>query len=637
MTYIPFFKRAFAFLCIVTLLVITTATALTPEEELGKELFYDTALSNPAGQSCSACHSPEVGFTGPDSDINAGGAVYEGAVAGRFGNRKPPAAAYAGDSPILHFNVDGTWTGGMFWDGRATGETLGDPLAEQALGPFLNPLEQNLPAPATVVNIVKGSSYAPLFEQVWGAGSLEDPVQAYERIGRSIASYERSEEVNPFSSRYDAFLKGAPTLTDEELKGLELFEGKAQCSACHPPPLFTDYTYDNLGVPRNEDNPFYDELAWNPLGDAWVDSGIGGFLEASGYPPAASDPEMGKMKVPTLRNVDKRPYEGFVKAYAHNGFFKSLEEIVHFYNTRDVLAQCSEPLAIGEEIGVNCWPAPETAANINTGELGDLGMTADEEAEVVAFLKTLTDECTNTVNVVKFYDANANGIKDTGEQELNGWKYRIDGSDYFTPVDAVVPAGTYTVIESIPLKTSWQSTTATSVEVAFDGCSQTSDVLFGNLCLGPGGGLTHGFWSNKNGQDLIGSDDLAMLSALNLWQVGGKKAGNVPVAEFNPTTKAQVKTFLSTGNAVDMRVMLSVQLAAMELNVFNGKVSGGALVDGGSLGTINVNKLMNDANNALMIGSTATRAELEALKNALDYANNNKNFVQSVPCAFSFA
>jgi cytochrome c peroxidase len=399
MAYIPFFRRAFAFLCIFILLVITTSTALTPEEELGKQLFFDTDLSNPPGQSCSACHSPEVGFTGSDSAINAGGAVYEGAVDGRFGNRKPPAAAYAGDSPILYYNSgDGTWTGGMFWDGRATGWTLGDPLAEQAQGPFLNPLEQNLPSAAAAVNIMKGSSYASLFEQVWGPGSLDDPVNInYNRIAQSIAAYERSEEVNPFSSRYDAYLEGMPTLTTMELQGLALFEGKAQCSACHSSeqgpsgesPLFTDFTYDNLGVPRNEDNPFYDELSWNPLGDAWVDNGLGGFLWSTGNPDFTA--ETGKMKVPTLRNVDKRPSPEFVKAYAHNGYFKSLEEIVHFYNTRDTLPQCSDPLVPGENPGVNCWPAPEVAANINTDELGDLGLTANEETAIVAYLKTLTD------------------------------------------------------------------------------------------------------------------------------------------------------------------------------------------------------------------------------------------------------
>jgi cytochrome c peroxidase len=122
------------------LLIVVGASAqtLSPEQKLGKKLLFDTNLSTPHGQACAACHGPEVGYTGPDAAINAAGAVYEGAVAGRFGNRKPPAAAYAGDSPILKY--DGTkWVGGMFWDGRATGWTLGDPLAEQAQGPFLEP------------------------------------------------------------------------------------------------------------------------------------------------------------------------------------------------------------------------------------------------------------------------------------------------------------------------------------------------------------------------------------------------------------------------------------------------------------------------------------------------------------------
>ena len=127
---------------VLVVLLAGTSWALTPQEQLGEKLFFDTNLSDPAGQSCAACHDPAWGWTGPDQTINKAGAVYEGAVAGRFGDRKPPSAAYAGDSPILH--SDGAaWVGGMFWDGRATGWTLGDPLAEQALGPFLNPLEQN--------------------------------------------------------------------------------------------------------------------------------------------------------------------------------------------------------------------------------------------------------------------------------------------------------------------------------------------------------------------------------------------------------------------------------------------------------------------------------------------------------------
>lgn len=368
--------------------VVAQGPTLTSEEELGKFLFFDTNLSTPPGQSCATCHAPEVGFVGPDSSINAAGAVYPGAVHIRFGNRKPPTSAYGGESPVLYYDDDeGVWIGGMFWDGRATGETLGDPLAEQAQGPFLNPLEQNNPNAQLVCLKVQMSWYADLFEDVWGPGSLncvKDVAGTYERIARSIAAYERSVEVNPFTSKYDYYLVGQATLTDKEAWGLELFEGKAMCSACHisqpgpngDPPLFTDFTYDNLGVPKNPANPFYSmPRAWNPDGASWVDPGLGGFLKSAGYGPDVFELGWGKHKVPTLRNVDKRPYEGFVKAYGHNGYFKSLEDIVNFYNTRDV----------GD------WPPPEVAENVNTDELGNLGLTPEEEAAIVAFMKTLTD------------------------------------------------------------------------------------------------------------------------------------------------------------------------------------------------------------------------------------------------------
>lgn len=363
------------------------AQSLTPMEELGKFLFFDTNLSTPPGQSCAACHGPATGFTGPDSGINAGIAVYAGAVHIRFGNRKPPSAAYGGDSPVLYFDEDrGLWIGGMFWDGRATGWTLGDPLSEQAQGPFLNPLEQSNPNAMFVVDRVAKSSYAYLFEAAWGPGSLnrKDVPLTYERIARSIAAYERSAEVNPFTSKFDYYLKGQAELTEQEAIGLELFEAKAMCSACHlsepgpngEPPLFTDFTYDNVGMPKNPMNPFYyAPPSVNPDRGQWIDPGLGGFLKAAGYAPEVYEPEWGKHKVPTLRNVDKRPYPEFVKAFGHNGFFKSLEQIVSFYNTRDV----------------GMWPPAEVAENVNTDELGNLGLTAEEEAALVAFMKTLTD------------------------------------------------------------------------------------------------------------------------------------------------------------------------------------------------------------------------------------------------------
>jgi len=368
--------------------VVAQEPALTHKEQLGKSIFFDTNLSINQNQSCAACHAPEVGWVGPDSAINAYGAVYPGAITTRFGNRKPPSAAYGGDSPVLYYDEEEElWIGGMFWDGRATGWALGDPLAEQAQGPFLNPLEQGLPSSKLVCLKVAQSEYAGLFEDVWGPGSLDcvkDLAGTYERIARSIAAYERSSEVNPFSSKYDYYLKDEVELTEQEAWGLELFEGKAMCSACHlsepgpngEPPLFTDFTYDNLGIPKNPENPFYSmPKKWNSDGFNWVDYGLGGFLKGAGYDPDVYEPELGKHKVPSLRNVDLRPYEGFVKAYGHNGYFKSLEEITHFYNTRDVEA----------------WPEPECPDTINTDELGNLGLTSDEEAAVVAFMKTLSD------------------------------------------------------------------------------------------------------------------------------------------------------------------------------------------------------------------------------------------------------
>jgi len=384
------------------------SSKLTPLEELGKRLFFDKNLSSPAGQDCAACHGPAVGYTGPGEELNKRGGVYEGAVKGRFGNRKPPASAYAGGGPRLHRNTDGEFVGGLFWDGRATGEVLGDPLAEQAMGPFLNPLEQNMPDAKRLVRAVKDSAYAGLFERVFGAGSLDPEKgadEAYANIGRAIAAYERSAEVNTYSSSFDGFWRSARAkglaiesigeanagefkglgLSDRELRGLVLFNSRAMCSNCHllepeggNPPVFADYKYDNLGIPRNPENPFYgQDKAFNPAGKAWVDTGLGGFLETVDEYRAFAAANYGKHRTPTLRNVDKRPSPGFVKAFMHNGYFKSLKDVVHFYNTRDVAGAG--------------WSAPEVTANLNNTEMGDLGLTGAEEDAIVEFMKTLTD------------------------------------------------------------------------------------------------------------------------------------------------------------------------------------------------------------------------------------------------------
>jgi len=382
-------------------------------EALGKAIFFDENLSINQNESCATCHGPEYGFTGPNDDINAHGAVYEGSIAGRFGNRKPPSSAYATLSPILHLDRHGTWVGGNFWDGRATGEILGNPAADQAQGPFTNPAEQALPDSACVVYQVSMAAYTDDFTSVWkidlssvdwpseieticktegGEVLLSDADEAtvataFDAVALSIAAYEGSPEVNTFSSKYDLTFGGRAKLTKEEQRGLALFRGKGGCTACHPAngkqALFTDFTYDNLGVPANPENP---ALIADPT---YVDGGLGAYLKSVGY--REYQDEMGKQKVPTLRNVGLSPFETSTKAYTHNGYFKTLEGIVHFYNTRDVLPRCDDAYTEAEALAANCWPAPEVSMNVNHDELGNLGLSADDEAAIVAYLRTLSD------------------------------------------------------------------------------------------------------------------------------------------------------------------------------------------------------------------------------------------------------
>jgi len=246
-----------------------------------------------------------------------------------------------------------------------------------------------------------------------------------------------------------------------------------------------------------------------------------------------------------------------------------------------------------------------------------------------------------TLNVLKFYDANANGLDDDG-QLITGWKVRIqDSIDYvrYTPVSIIIDPDDYTVTEFSPVETNWMPTTLNPVLITLDP-GEEETVAFGNLCLGAGGGLTLGFWSNKNGQALFGADDLALMVSLNLVKATG--------IAFDPTSYAQFRTWLLSANATNMAYMLSAQLAAMELNVFNGKVNGGALIyapgtaSANPLGFATVNAVMAEANaelglHGLTLSGSPYRAYQEALKNALDRANNNYSFVRPTPCLFTFA
>jgi cytochrome c peroxidase len=359
-----------------------SAAAAQPDMALlGKRLFEDANLSEPAGQSCATCHDAARLFTDP----NQTKPTSQGVHPGLFGKRNTPTAAYAQFSPPFQFdNKAGTYVGGQFLDGRSA------MLEDQARLPFLNPAEMANLNKQSVVDKVRNASYASLFKQVFGATSLDDADQAYERIVQAIAVFERTRTFAPFTSKFDYFLKGQAQLTTQETRGMALFAGanKGNCAACHPitpladgtPPLFTDFTYDNLGVPRNPVNPFYTlGVGFNPDGTDFVDLGLGGALGIAA--------QNGKFKVPTLRNI------AVTAPYMHNGYFPDLRSVVQFYNDRDVRARCTDPTwtrALDAQ-SQNCWPGPEVEETVNHNELGHLGLAEQEIDDVVAFLRTLTD------------------------------------------------------------------------------------------------------------------------------------------------------------------------------------------------------------------------------------------------------
>ena len=258
-----------------------------------------------------------------------------------------------------------------------------------------------------------------------------------------------------------------------------------------------------------------------------------------------------------------------------------------------------------------------------------------------------------SICVNKFYDANANGVQD-GPNEVNivGWKYCVVGTNNFSntrftfdpPRCLIVDPDTYTVYEDTPVEANWVHTTATVFTFPL-AAGETHNVSFGNVCLGPGGGLTLGFWSNKNGQNLENASDFVLLT--NLCLVNGDGSPRDFTSSLS-NNKSNLHNWLLGANAVNMANMLSAQLAAMELNVAHNKVSGSALIYEACLkdygyptGFVSINNLMSAANSALCAdGNTPSgdpnRAKQECLKDALDDANNNLNFVQGSPCPFSF-
>jgi cytochrome c peroxidase len=449
---------------------------------LGELMNYDQNISVFKNVACASCHMPYAGFNGGMPSVNLTMSAYPGSYHFRSGKRNPQRYTYSPDFPVLEYNTtQGAFFGGNFWDSRATGYQLQSPDAHQAQGPPVDTQEHMFPDTACIVYRLSQAEYRPLFEQIWGAdsfainwpgnveeicdtpggaavfGSNTQPVRLggadrtrsnndYDHWAQSISFFERGDDVSPFTSKFDAFLKN-PTdnpLTAVEMAGYNLFRGKGNCNSCHldgrstaptpangtapsgvdtgaaadTRPLFTCFGSANLGLPLNprdtiyyQSTPDFFGFTANPYGFGFRDLGLGTFLRSGpgSWPNPNTDwvqyapTSDGQMQVSTARNVAMTPTQCptteapgpyFQKEFFHNGYIKSLKQLVHFYNTRDK-AGYAHPVTSGHcptgtTEKVDCWPMPEVSNNEDM-TVGNLELTDQEEDQIVAFLQTLTD------------------------------------------------------------------------------------------------------------------------------------------------------------------------------------------------------------------------------------------------------
>lgn len=367
--------------------VATSATRI----QLGRLIFGDPNLSEPRGTACVACHQPGQGFA---SNHGSRIGVAQGSTPTAIGLRNAMANAYGSFVPPFGYQtVEGETepVGGHFWDGRA------DTLAQQALGPLLNPLEMNNPSMEAVVRKLAASGYAPLFRQAFGADVFNNVPVAFAQIGVAIEAFERSPQLEPFDSRYDAMVRGQLQFTPAEARGMALFRdpAKGNCAACHTmkpetgnprDSLFTDFTYYATGIPRNRAIPRNADPSFFDLGLCGPER-TPPALPAAGQPSPTADSLCGKFRMPSLRNVAER------SRFMHNGFFNDLREVVRFYATRDSDRQrWYGPGGVPDDLAARYRANLETAkAPFNRPAGAGPALTETEVLDIVAFLRTLSD------------------------------------------------------------------------------------------------------------------------------------------------------------------------------------------------------------------------------------------------------
>ena len=348
---------------------------LSAQAQLGHEIFHDKSLSVSGQQSCASCHLKELGHA------SARGLEIGGPDMQSTGLRNTPSLRYLWRNTGLHFDEEGKASGGFFWDGRS------DSLSAQAAEPFLNPAEMANPDKASVVAKLSRTVYAAEFERLFGKDIWQHTDKAFDAMTQALASYQTEDtDFHPFDSVFDRVSQGHARFTAQQQRGWALFKDpeKGNCAACHTaeadkdgtPPLFTDNSYDNLGVPASTHKlktklPLDKGVCTHPLVRARADAHT----------------LCGAFKVPSLRNVAMRT------AFFHNAAITDLRDVIAFYATRDTDPKrwygTTKPLGAVD---------PTVRANVNRDEVpygqkpGDQPRLSEQDIDdLLAFLHTLTD------------------------------------------------------------------------------------------------------------------------------------------------------------------------------------------------------------------------------------------------------
>ena len=400
-------------------LVRRPAEPLSFMAKLGRDIFFDTSLSSSGKMACASCHSPDHAYGPP----NEGPVMLGGPDLTRPGVRAVPSLTYLERQPDFSIGPEkedendnaiplaqqaeagkaavrvekiATGTaqsanivpqGGLFWDGRA------DTLQDQANGPMLDPREMDGGSVEIIAEKLRNAPYARKFVTLFGERVLKDTKLLFAEATFAVGRYQIEEpSFHPYTSKYDYWLEGKVHLSESEMRGLRLFNDpeKANCAGCHTskpsrdryPPLFTDFQYEALGGPRN--------LALADTRDPdFFDLGVCGPIRTS----AADQTQFcGMFKTPTLRNTALR------RSFFHNGIFHTLQEVMDFYNFRDTNPEKVYPLAPDGKVQKYNDIPPRYHANVDVADppfnrhLGDEpAMTAQDEADIIAFLQTLND------------------------------------------------------------------------------------------------------------------------------------------------------------------------------------------------------------------------------------------------------